>query len=128
MLGLTGKESNWGTGIEQNNIGFMQYTLLPLATTWEKAIRRQLFTEDEKRQGYYVKHNMAALLRGDLKSQAEALTLYVREGAMTPDEAREILDRNPHAGGVGAKPYMQAQMTPMDKLGQHPQPAAATNQ
>lgn len=121
ILGITTKSTSWGTGIEQQNIGFAQYTLTPTAVRWEKAIWRQLLTEKERADGYYVKHNLASMFRGDSKSQAETLALYHREGAVNSNEMRAFLDMNGYPGGDAY--VMQGQMTPVDQLGKAPAPA-----
>jgi HK97 family phage portal protein len=123
VLGITTKSTSWGSGIEQQNIGFLQYTLTPLVAALECAIRQQLLSDADRRDGVYVKHNMASMLRGDLKAQAEAITTYVRGGIYSPNEGRALLDMNPYDGGD--EHFMQSQMWPVEQLGTAPQSAPA---
>jgi HK97 family phage portal protein len=118
VLGILSKTSSWGTGIEQQNIGFVQYTWIPLVTLFESAIRHQLFTSADRIDGLYVRHNLSSMLRGDMKSQAETLTAYVQGGILTPNQVLAKLDEDPYDGDGGDDHYMQAQMTPVEKLGQ----------
>ncbi|MBB4611593.1 hypothetical protein GGQ89_003863, partial [Sphingomonas yabuuchiae] len=52
-------------------------------------------------QTYYAKFNEGALLRGSLKDQAEFLKAAMGPNAsyLTPNEARDFMDRNPLPGG-----------------------------
>ena len=125
IIGITSKSTSWGSGIEQQNIGFVQYTLTPLVAALESAIRQQLLSEADRRQNIYVKHNMASMLRGDLKTQMEAITGYVRGGIYSPNEGRAFLDMNPYEGGD--RYYMQQQMWPVERLGEAPITAGGTD-
>jgi phage portal protein BeeE len=44
---------------------------MPWIVRWEQEINRKVFTEAELRAGYYVKFNLAGLLRGTAKERAE---------------------------------------------------------
>jgi HK97 family phage portal protein len=56
---------------EQFMLAFVTHALTPIVVNIEKAIYRDLLTEEEK-NSYYAKFNMAGLLRGDMKSSFEA--------------------------------------------------------
>ncbi len=47
MLGATEKQTSWGSGIEQQGIGFVTYTLNDWLKIWEEAIKRDLIAEGE---------------------------------------------------------------------------------
>lgn len=42
LVGDVEKSTSWGTGIEQQNLGFLQYTLQPYISRWENCIARWL--------------------------------------------------------------------------------------
>ena len=42
LIAATDKQSSWGTGIEQQTLGFLKFTLMPLLVGWEQAISRDL--------------------------------------------------------------------------------------
>jgi HK97 family phage portal protein len=95
MIGDTERSTSWGTGIEQQGIGFVTYNLRSWLTRIEAAMGRLL------PRGQFVKFNVDALLRGDLKSRYEAHKTAIEAGFMNPDEARELEDRPPIPGGTG---------------------------
>lgn len=93
-------ETSWGSGIEQLSLFFVTYCLMPWFVIWEEAIWMWLLTPEEQKT-YYAKFNEGALLRGSLKDQAEFLKAALGPNAayLTPNEARETVDRNPIEGG-----------------------------
>ncbi|MBX4944629.1 phage portal protein [Rhizobium binae] len=90
------KSTSWGTGIEQLMIGFIQMTVAPWIGAWEQELNWKLFTEEERAQGYHVKFNLNALLRGDMASRA---TFYkaMFELGMTMNQILALEDMN----GIG---------------------------
>lgn len=93
-------ETSWGSGIEQLSLFFVTYCLMPWFVIWEEAIWMWLLTPAEQ-ANYYAKFNEGALLRGSLKDQAEFLKAALGPNAayLTPNEARDYVDRNPVDGG-----------------------------
>lgn len=86
--------SNWGAGIEQLMIAFVVYTLGPWIQQIEEEFNRKLFTADEREQGYYIKVNTNALLRGDMAARM-AFYRGMREiGVLNGNEVREFEDFN----------------------------------
>lgn len=97
MIGDMEKTSAWGTGVEQLSIGYVTYTLQPHITRIEQAMERDLLTEREQRD-LFVKLEVAALLRGDMKAQADyyarALGGPNNPAWMTVAEVRALQDLN----------------------------------
>lgn len=93
-------ETSWGSGIEQLSLFFITYCLTPWFVIWEEAIWMWLLTEAEQAT-HYAKYNEGALLRGSMKDQAEFLKAALGPNAsyLTPNEARDFMDRNPLPGG-----------------------------
>jgi HK97 family phage portal protein len=93
-------ETSWGSGIQQLGLFFVTYCLLQWFVIWEEAVWFCLLTPTEQ-ESFYAKYNDGALLRGSLKEQAEFLkaALGPNSAFLTPNEAREYMDRNPIAGG-----------------------------
>lgn len=94
MLQSHEKVTSWGSGIEQMNIGFVIYTLASWIARWEQELNRKLFLPEEQKK-YYVKLNINALLRGDANSRADFYSKGIKDGWLTPDEAREKEDLDP---------------------------------
>jgi hypothetical protein len=59
----------------------------------------KLLSDEEEADGYHAKFNTAVILRADLKTQIEALSLAVNSFLYTPNEAREFLDKPAIEGG-----------------------------
>jgi HK97 family phage portal protein len=85
MIGDTEKSTSWGTGIEQQQIGFLQYTLRRWLVTWEQAIWQQFI---EAEGSYYAEFNVDGLLRGDMKTRMDSYAVGIANGVILPNEAR----------------------------------------
>ena len=96
MIGDTEKSTSWGTGIEQQSIGFVSFTLEDHLTMWEERIALSLLGEDPR---LYARFNRAALVRGDIKSRWEAHVKSLQWGVHSPNEIRALEDENPRDGG-----------------------------
>lgn len=81
--------STWGTGIEQQQIGFIQFTLQPWLTRIEEALSGLL------PRGQFVKFNLDALLRGSTKDRYDAYAVALDHGFMTLNEVRAREDLPP---------------------------------
>jgi len=95
MIGDTEKSTSWGTGIEQQSIGFVTYTLEDYLTTWEETINRDLIDAPD----VYAKFERRALVRGDLKTRTDHDVKMIQWGIYSPNEVRTLEDMNPRADG-----------------------------
>ncbi len=84
---------------EAQQLSFLVDTLLYIVKQYEEEIAYKLLTDKEEASGFHVKFNTAVLLRADLKTQIEALSLAVNSFLYTPNEAREFLDKPAVEGG-----------------------------
>jgi HK97 family phage portal protein len=116
MVGHTGKSTSWGTGIEQQMIGFLTFTLAPWLKRIEQAIVKDLMTPAD-RSRFYAKFVVEGLLRADSAGRAGFYASMVNNGILTRDEVRELEDREP-LGGNAAVLTVQTSMAPLDTLGQ----------
>jgi HK97 family phage portal protein len=96
MIGDTEKSTSWGTGIEQQSIGFVAYTLEDWLTSWEESIGRDLIGDADN---LYARFNRAALVKGDIKARWEAYVKGLQWGVMSPNEVRALEDMNPRVDG-----------------------------
>ncbi|MDI3341602.1 MAG: phage portal protein [Sphaerobacter sp.] len=87
------------SNIEQQSLEFVQYTMLPWLRRWEQAINAKLFTEQERRDGYFVEFQVEGLLRGDTKSRYEAYAVGRQNGWLSANDIRELENLNPIEGG-----------------------------
>lgn len=115
MVGHTEKSTSWGTGIEQQMIGFLTFTLGPWLRRIEQSISKDLLTPAERTR-YYPKFAVEGLLRADSAGRAAFYAAMVNNGILTRDEVRELEDREP-MGGNAAVLTVQSAMTTLDALG-----------
>ena len=80
--------------IEHQSLEFAMYTMLPRFKRWEGCINTQLLTKEQRRAGYYFEYNMAALMRGDQKSMAEAFAIGRQWGWLSVNDIRRLLNLN----------------------------------
>lgn len=114
LVGDVEKTTSWGTGIEQQNLGFLQYTLQPYISRWENSIQRWLLKPDQVGM-YHAEHNLDGLLRGDSASRAAFMKSMGESGLRTINEMRRLDNMPPLPGGDVA--MRQAQYVPITELG-----------
>lgn len=98
MIGAMEKSTAWGTGLEQMNLWFLQYGLMPWLQRIEQAVSRCLLSPAE-RDRYFARFNVDALLRGDSTARASYMQTALRSGWMTVNEARANDNLAPMPGG-----------------------------
>lgn len=114
LVGDVEKSTSWGSGIEQQNLGFLQYTLQPYISRWENCIQRWLLKPDQVGV-LHAEHNLDGLLRGDSASRAAYMKTMGEAGLRTISEMRRIDNQPPLPGGDVA--FRQAQYVPITQLG-----------
>lgn len=97
MIGDVEKSTSWGTGIEQQGIGFVQYTLGGRLARLEASFNQLL------PRGQFIKFNVNALLRGDSTARAAFYKSGIDTGWMLKSEARRFEDL-PEVPGIDAQP------------------------
>jgi HK97 family phage portal protein len=123
MIGDVDRSTSWGSGIEQQTIGFIIYSVRSWLVRWEQEENKTLLSEDE-RKNYFVEYLVDGLLRGDIQSRYQAYSIARQNGWMNGNEIRELENQNP---AKGLDIYLvNGNMTPVDKAGaQPPAPAPA---
>jgi HK97 family phage portal protein len=100
MLGDVEKSTSWGTGIEQQSIGFVTYTLKPWLTRVEQRVSLEV-TPDTS----FAAYNLNSLMRGDSAQRSAYYTAMRNIGALNADEIREEEGLPPLPDGAG-KTYL----------------------
>lgn len=116
MIGHTTNSTSWGTGIEQQNIGFLTYTLLPILTNIAKVVNNTVMPPADRAE-YYAEHLVESLLRADMAGRANYYTSLITAGVMARDEARRK-ENLPSMGGNAAILTVNPGITPLDQIGQ----------
>lgn len=86
------------SNIEHLNIEFLTETLSYWLKLWEQSIWLSLL-DDREKDKYYAEFNADAILRGDAKSQADAMSTQIQNGLLTPNEGRKLFNRPAVTGG-----------------------------
>lgn len=115
MVGHTEKSTSWGTGLEQQNIGFLTYALRPYLTRIEQAIKRQLIPRVQ-RGTLFAEFNLEGLLRADSQGRAALYSQAAQNGWMTRNEIRSKDNLPPLPGGDQLT--VQSNLVPLDRLGE----------
>jgi HK97 family phage portal protein len=98
LIGEVSGSTSWGTGIEQQSIGFVQYYMRAKFVAWEQALNLSLMSS-ESRARFYFEFNIDALLRGDFKTRMEGYALMIQWGLASPNEIRRLMNLPPVTGG-----------------------------
>lgn len=119
MVGLTEKQTSWGTGIEQQATGFVRFTLLPHIIRLESALSMLL------PRGQFVRLNQRGLLRADSQVETDVMVKQLLNGIRNRNEIRALLDEPPVPGGDRFMVPLNEQILPSNGLAVQPAPAPA---
>jgi len=96
MIGDTEKSTSWGTGIEQQQIGFLVFTMTPDVVVWQQRLTLDLIDDPTK---YFIEFNINAFMRGDSAARSMYYDRMARMGAYSINEIRAFENLNPIEGG-----------------------------
>lgn len=117
MLMDTEKSTSWGTGIEQQSLGFVVFTLRPWLSRFEQRLSTLLADES------YIKFGVEGLLRGDSAARSAFYTSMWNIGAYSTNDIRRLEDAPPVEGGdVRYRPLNMGELGKPDPAA--PAPAA----
>ncbi|MCZ8086264.1 MAG: phage portal protein [Brevundimonas sp.] len=116
MVGHTEKTTSWGTGLEQQTLGFQKFTLRRRLKRIEQALEKQLLSVADRLAGITIEFNLEGLLRADSAARASFYQLMLTNGVMTINEVRSLENLPPVEGGD--EPRMQMQNVPITQAGQ----------
>jgi HK97 family phage portal protein len=119
MVGHTEKTTSWGTGLEQQTLGFQKFTLRRRLKRIEQALEKQLLSVADRLAGITIEFNLEGLLRADSAARASFYQLMLTNGVMTINEVRSLENLPPVEGGD--EPRMQMQNVPITQAGQQQQ-------
>ena len=108
------------SNIEQLALEFVKMTLATWLTRWEQALWRCVLTPEEKMQGYFFRHDVNALLRGDFQSRMSGYATMLQNGITSVNEVRDLENWNPIEGGD--EHHIQLNMQPLTPGTEEPPP------
>lgn len=91
----TEKSTSWGTGLEQQALGWVKIDLLPDLTAIEQRLTKHVL----KPTPVYAHYSVEGLLRGDSAARAAFYKSLWDIGALSTNEVRELEERAPVEGG-----------------------------
>lgn len=98
MIGGAEKSGNYGN-LEQSNLQFLQYTLLPYLRRIEELCNMQLLSEEEKEDGStFFEFNIDNLLRTNKLDEIAYYEKAINAGIMSINEVRTKLNMNKEEG------------------------------
>lgn len=112
---------------EQQKLDFVVDTLTPHLVQAEQEWKYKLFSPKDIENGFYLKKNVASLLRGTHEARANYYTKMIGIGAMCADDIRADEDQSPLPDGLGQKFWMSKNYAPVDDEAAFRNGAAAGN-
>lgn len=94
MIGYSDKAATYASA-EQMFRAHVDHCLSPRWTRFEASADAALLTERDLEEGYYHDIVEEGMIRGSVKDTKDAILGYVNGGVLTPNEGRELLDRDP---------------------------------
>lgn len=114
MVMKTDKGSNWGTGLEQQQLAFLTYCIMSYTAPIEQGVAKKLLTPVD-RITYYPEYSLEAFLRADSAGRAAYLSTMAQNGFMTRNEGRSKENLPSKPGGDILT--VQSNLVPLDQLG-----------
>jgi HK97 family phage portal protein len=103
--------------IEHQGIQFVTYTMMPHFVNFEQELDFKLFSTDPSK---YTRHNTNALMRGDMKTEAEYFGKMTDIGVYSINDIKRIKDENPIDDGDAH--YVQVNRTTIQNLNEQVTP------
>lgn len=94
MLGETERSTSWGTGIEEQNLGFVTYTLRPWLTRFEQRVSAMW-----PGTGVYARYSVEGLLRGNSTARGTFYRQLWELGVLSTNDIRALEELAPVDGG-----------------------------
>jgi HK97 family phage portal protein len=97
LIADASNSTSWGSGLQEQNLAFGQFSLRPWIERIEDAHGRLLTTHGLP--DVFVKLNLDALLRASLKDRYESYAIGIENQFLLRNEARKLEDSPPLPGG-----------------------------
>lgn len=125
MVGHTDKGSNWGTGLEQQMIAFLTFSISSITSAIQQCVNKKCMTAED-RVRFYSEFSLEGFLKADSAARASFYSTMVQNGIYTRDDVREK-ENLPRRGGNSAVLTVQTNLIPIDKLGESSNEQQARN-
>lgn len=111
MIGATDKDTSWGSGIEEQGLGFVTHTLGPWLEAWSQSLDRALL--GDQREKYFSEFMVDALVKGNLAARYQAYAIGRNWGWLSANDVRAKENMNPLPAGQGDTYMMPVNMAPL---------------
>jgi HK97 family phage portal protein len=82
--------------VEEQSRSFLLFSLFPWVKRFEHAFRRDLIVA---KKTFFAEFNLDALMRADFKTRMASYQIAINNGIFSPNEVRELENRNSYRGG-----------------------------
>jgi len=110
MISIMDKSTSWGTGIEEQTLGFLTFTLMPWIIRLESMLTEML------PRGQFAKFNVASLLRGRLLDRYDAYLKGRTGGWLSINDILRLEDMAPIAAPEGDDHIQPLNMAPISMI------------
>lgn len=101
--------------LEQDNIAYVQNTLLPAAIMWEKEFERKALRESEEGTIRF-KFELKSRLRGDMAARSTFYQMALNTGLLSINDTLKLEDMDT-IGPEGDERYINSALVPLSQLG-----------
>jgi HK97 family phage portal protein len=116
LLQSTEKATSWGTGLEQMQLAFVQFTLRPRLVRWERRLTSTLLSAQDREAGYYVSFSLNALLRGAFADRMSGYVQGLTNGIYSINEVRRLEDLPELVDNVGGVHRVPLNIAPAGEI------------
>lgn len=110
MIGDVERSTSWGSGIEQQMQGFLNFTMGYWLKLWEQDIQRDIILREDYGR-YFAEFLLEGLLRADTQARGEFYSKMFGIGVFSPNDILEKENMNGYEGGD--KHWMPLNMAPI---------------
>lgn len=96
MVGDTERSTSWGTGMEQQTIVMIMFTLLPIINLLETTLEHVLLPPGTDR---FIEYELKGLMRGDTAARGAWHKVMVELGVYSPNDVLRYENEEPYVGG-----------------------------
>lgn len=95
FIGDVERSTSWGTGIEQQALGWVKFGAQSWVSLWEQRATRELLPGGWTSGSWYAEASLEGLLRGDSKARADFYRVMVGIGALKLTQVQELENLEP---------------------------------
>jgi HK97 family phage portal protein len=100
MVGNTQKSTSWGTGLDNQRIGFVIHTMMPRLISAQDTANAALFVPGDE-DDLFTQFQTESLTLPDVSTLANSSKTLIEAGVISPNEARLWFNLNPRTDQAG---------------------------